>query len=58
MPARALEGVEAYVQRCQPAAKAMELRFSYLAAPNLDLQTVEETIDVSATPDKVWALIG
>jgi hypothetical protein len=32
--------------------------FPYLATPNLDLQTVAETVDVNATPDKVWELIG
>jgi hypothetical protein len=40
------------------ATKPGTKNFPYLAAPNLDLQTVVETIDVSATPDKVWELIG
>ncbi|MET4177544.1 DUF4331 family protein [Bradyrhizobium sp. LA7.1] len=40
------------------ATKPGTKSFPYLAAPNLDLQTVMETVDVSATPDKVWELIG
>jgi Polyketide cyclase / dehydrase and lipid transport/Domain of unknown function (DUF4331) len=32
--------------------------FPYLASPNTALQTVVETVDLAATPDKVWALIG
>jgi hypothetical protein len=38
----------------KPGAKT----FPYLATPNMDLQTVAETVDVGATPDKVWELIG
>jgi hypothetical protein len=38
----------------KPATKS----FPYFATPNLDLQSVVETIDVNATPDKVWDLIG
>jgi hypothetical protein len=40
------------------ATKPGTKTFPYLAAPNLDLQTVAETVDVSAAPDKVWELIG
>ena len=40
------------------ATKPGTKSFPYLAAPNLDLQSVVETIDVNATPDKVWELIG
>jgi hypothetical protein len=40
------------------ATKPGTKNFPYLAAPNLDLQSVVETIDVNATPDKVWELIG
>jgi hypothetical protein len=32
--------------------------FPYLASPNTALQTVVENVDLSASPDKVWALIG
>ncbi|MGC1294764.1 MAG: DUF4331 family protein [Alloacidobacterium sp.] len=32
--------------------------FPYLASPNTALQTVVESVDLSAPPDKVWALIG
>jgi hypothetical protein len=40
------------------ATKPGTKTFPYLASPNLDLQTVVETIDVSAAPDRVWELIG
>lgn len=40
------------------ATKPGTKSFPYLASPNLDLQTVAETVDVNATPDKVWDLIG
>jgi hypothetical protein len=32
--------------------------FPYFAAPNLDMQRVAETVEVNATPDRVWELIG
>ena len=32
--------------------------FPYLASPNTQLQTVVESVDLSAQPDQVWALIG
>jgi hypothetical protein len=32
--------------------------FPYLASPNTQLQTVAESVELSATPDQVWALIG
>ncbi len=38
----------------QPGGKA----FPYLAPPNTALQTVADSVDVSAPPDRVWALIG
>ena len=40
------------------ATKPGTKTFPYLASPNLDLQTVVETVDVGAAPDKVWELIG
>jgi hypothetical protein len=40
------------------ATKPGTKSFPYFAAPNMDLQTVAETVDVNATPDKVWELIG
>src|SRR5438552_16456315 len=40
------------------ATKPGTKSFPYLAAANLDLQTVVETIEVNAAPDKVWDLIG
>jgi Domain of unknown function (DUF4331)/Polyketide cyclase / dehydrase and lipid transport len=38
----------------QPGGKA----FPYLAPPNSQLQTVVDSVDLSAAPDKVWDLIG
>src|SRR5271168_5001554 len=32
--------------------------FPYLASPNTEIQTVADSADLLATPDKVWALIG
>jgi hypothetical protein len=32
--------------------------FPYLAPPNTQLQTVVDSVDLSAPPEKVWALIG
>jgi hypothetical protein len=32
--------------------------FPYFAQPNTDLQSVVESVDVSAAPEKVWDLIG
>jgi hypothetical protein len=32
--------------------------FPYLASPNTQLQTAVETVELSASPDKVWDLIG
>jgi hypothetical protein len=40
------------------ATKPGTKNFPYFATPNMDLQTVAENVDVSATPDKVWELIG
>jgi len=38
----------------KPGTKA----FPYFAEPNTNLQTVADTINLNAPPDKVWALIG
>lgn len=38
----------------QPGGKA----FPYLVPPNAQLQTVTDSVDLSAPPDQVWALIG
>src|SRR6185295_13229198 len=32
--------------------------FPYLATPNTEVQTVGESIELDATPDVVWGLIG
>jgi hypothetical protein len=40
------------------ATKPGTKNFPYLAAPNTDPQTVAETIDLNASPEKVWDLIG
>jgi hypothetical protein len=32
--------------------------FPYLASPNTQVQTAAESVDLSATPDQVWALVG
>ena len=32
--------------------------FPYFATPNGELQTVAETVELAATPDEVWSLIG
>jgi hypothetical protein len=32
--------------------------FPYLATPNTELQTLAESVELAATPDKVWSLIG
>src|SRR5262249_10124204 len=32
--------------------------FPYLAAPNAELQVVEESVDLAAAHDKVWSLFG
>lgn len=32
--------------------------FPYLASPNTQLQTVVQSVDLAAPPEKVWALIG
>ena len=33
-------------------------QFPYLASPNTEPQTVVDSVDLSSTPDQVWALIG
>ncbi len=38
----------------QPGGKV----FPYLAPPNAQLQTVADSVDLSAAPEQVWALIG
>jgi hypothetical protein len=40
------------------ATKPGSTTFPYLASPNKELQTVAESVEVSAPPDKVWALVG
>jgi polyketide cyclase/dehydrase/lipid transport protein/uncharacterized protein DUF4331 len=40
------------------ATKPGTKSFPYLASPNTDLQTVAETVELSAAPDRVWDLIG
>ena len=40
------------------ATKPGTKTFPYLAAPNTELQTVADSVDLAATPDQVWALIG
>src|SRR5262252_1370474 len=32
--------------------------FPYFATPNMELQTIVETVELAATPDEVWSLIG
>jgi hypothetical protein len=32
--------------------------FPYFATPNMELQAVADSIDLAATPDEVWSLIG
>ena len=40
------------------ATKPGTKEFPYLASPNTQLQTVLDSVEVSASPDQVWALIG
>jgi hypothetical protein len=40
------------------ATKPGTKEFPYLASPNTQLQTVVESVDLAAAPDKVWDLIG
>jgi hypothetical protein len=40
------------------ATKPGTREFPYLASPNTELQSVVQTIDLAATPEHVWALIG
>ena len=40
------------------ATKPGTRNFPYFASPNLDMQSVVETVEVNAAPDKVWELIG
>jgi hypothetical protein len=32
--------------------------FPYFATPNIELQTITESVELAATPDDVWSLIG
>ena len=42
-----------------PAQRSLgSRRFPYEASPNTLLQTVENTVDLSAPPDQVWAVVG
>jgi hypothetical protein len=40
------------------ATKPGKKTFPYFASPNSELQTVVESVDLAATPNNVWALIG
>ena len=40
------------------ATKPGTKNFPYFATPNTELQSVADSIDLNAAPDKVWALIG
>jgi hypothetical protein len=40
------------------ATKPGTKNFPYFAAPNMDMQSVVENVEVNAAPDKVWELIG
>ena len=40
------------------ATKPGAEKFPYFAPPNTDLQSVVESVELSAAPDKVWDLIG
>jgi len=40
------------------ATKPGTKEFPYLASPNAQLQTVVESVDLAATSDQVWALVG
>jgi len=40
------------------ATKPGGVTFPYLASPNVQLQTVTESVDLSAPPEKVWAVVG
>src|SRR6185503_19500412 len=40
------------------ATKSGTKVFPYFAKPNMELQTVADSIDLLATPDDVWSLIG
>jgi hypothetical protein len=40
------------------ATKPGTNNFPYFATPNTELQTVADHVDLNASPDKVWALIG
>src|SRR5271168_386896 len=40
------------------ATKLGTKTFPYLASPNTEIQTVADSVDLAAPPEKVWALIG
>jgi len=40
------------------ATKPGTREFPYLASPNTELQSVVQSVDLAATPEQVWALIG
>lgn len=40
------------------ATKPGTRNFPYFATPNTDLQTIMETVELSAPPDRIWDLIG
>jgi hypothetical protein len=48
-----------FMQGGSPAAtKPGTKTFPYQASPNSELQTVADSIDLAASPDQVWALVG
>ena len=40
------------------ATKPGTTHFPYLASPNIDPQTVKQSVDLAAPPEEVWALVG
>jgi hypothetical protein len=40
------------------ATKPGTKTFPYLASPNVQLQTIVQTVNLAASPDRVWSLIG
>jgi hypothetical protein len=40
------------------ATKPGTKTFPYEASPNMELQTVADSVDLAASPDQVWALVG
>lgn len=40
------------------STKPAQTVFPYLATPNVELQSVRESVDLNASPDQVWGLVG